>query len=116
MLAESSSKSIAYNKERTQQLRLEALNAYGGPICKCCGETILTFLTIDHINGGGNKERKERSKRSSAYWYYWLKRNNYPIGFQVLCFNCNIGRSINGGICPHQNQSIAPDVEYVAET
>jgi hypothetical protein len=22
--------------------------------------------------------------------------------FQVLCFNCNIGRERNGGMCPHK--------------
>jgi hypothetical protein len=58
---------------------------------------ILEFLTIDHINGGGNKHRQQIRSRIC----HWLKKNNYPEGFQVLCFDCNLGRSINGGICPH---------------
>jgi len=27
-----------------------------------------------------------------------------PAGFQVLCFNCNIGKQLNDGTCPHQLQ------------
>lgn len=25
----------------------------------------------------------------------------FPAEYQILCFNCNIGRSRNGGRCPH---------------
>jgi hypothetical protein len=32
-----------------------------------------------------------------------LRKNGFPEGFQVLCANCNIGRHINGGICPHES-------------
>jgi hypothetical protein len=38
-------------------------------------------------------------------FYMWLIRRGFPVGFQVLCFNCNIGRSMNGGICPHKEGS-----------
>ena len=34
----------------------------------------------------------------------WLYRNNFPKGFQTLCFNCNWGKHINDGICPHQQK------------
>jgi hypothetical protein len=27
--------------------------------------------------------------------------NGFPAGFQVLCFNCNQGRRLNHGVCPH---------------
>ena len=37
--------------------------------------------------------------------YEWIKRNNYPDGFQVLCWNCNSGKGANGGICPHERQA-----------
>lgn len=26
----------------------------------------------------------------------------YPKDIQILCYNCNLGREKNGGICPHQ--------------
>lgn len=86
--------------EARRDLRLAALQAYGGPepACNCCGETIPQFLALDHINGGGHKQRKELG--GGGYWT-WLRRNGYPPGFQILCHNCNFGRQINGGVCPH---------------
>jgi hypothetical protein len=51
-------------------------------------------LQIDHINGGGNKERK--SHKGSTL-FAWLIRHNYPEGYQVLCANCNwVKRCVNG--------------------
>lgn len=76
-----------------------AIAAYGGYRCKCCGETARAFLTLDHVDGGGNEHRREIGQ-GGAIWY-WLAKNHYPPGFQVLCFNCNAGRHLNGGICPH---------------
>ena len=70
-----------------------------GNICSCCGESIATFLTIDHMNGGGTKHRSKINNNL----YTWLVKNNFPTGFQTLCFNCNWGRHINGGVCPHKN-------------
>ena len=76
----------------------------GTMCCKCCGEKELIFLTIDHINGGGNKQRISLSgnKRYAGHGFYeWLIKNKYPEGFQILCMNCNFGKHRNGGICPH---------------
>jgi hypothetical protein len=42
------------------------------------------------------------SNTGGGQFYQWLIRNAYPPGFQVLCWNCNAGRHINGGTCPHQ--------------
>lgn len=103
-------KQVAYdNKYKEKQalyrkrVRRDVINKYGG-VCKCCGETELLFLTIDHINNDGNIERKElgNGKTPSSTQFY-LKLNREPIrdDIQVLCFNCNLGRSMNGGICPH---------------
>jgi hypothetical protein len=90
-------------KRHTINNRMAALTHYGGepPICACCGETITAFLTIDHINGGGNKQRKTFGNHPSRAFYVWLKKNNYPNGFQVLCMNCNWAKG-QYGICPHQ--------------
>ena len=27
---------------------------------------------------------------------------DFPEGFQILCFNCNAGKHRNGGRCPHE--------------
>lgn len=86
-------------------LRFAALVYYSGdpPNCACCSEKRLEFLSIDHIGGGGAKHR--RAMKSSSI-YVWLKKYNYPKGFRVLCFNCNISIGI-WGYCPHHRNEIA---------
>lgn len=90
-----------YNKEISRKRRQEVISHYGGK-CVCCGETYPGFLVIDHIDGGGGKHRKETGANITE----WLRRNNYPVGFQVLCFNCNWGKYANDGICPHKSIKI----------
>lgn len=82
--------------------RLEALKRYSStaePSCACCGESILAFLTFEHINGGGSAHRRETG---GGGFVSWLRRNDYPEGFEVLCMNCNLGRRVSGGTCPHE--------------
>jgi hypothetical protein len=77
------------------KLRKEVLEAYGGA-CACCGERTEAFLQIDHTDGGGNVHRRMVGKV-----YKWLRKNNYPAGFRVLCANCNSARGLYGR-CPHE--------------
>ena len=85
------------------RLQDEAIMAYGGYCCACCGETEPYFLTIDHVNNDGSNLRKEFNfGHHGAKFYKWLKDNGYPPGYQVLCSNCNHGKHRNHGICPHQ--------------
>jgi hypothetical protein len=84
--------------EQGAEYRLRALQAYGMQ-CACCGEKMLRFLTIDHVNNDGNKHRKEIYHSQMTRWLY---KHNYPPGFQTLCFNCNMGKAMNGGVCPHK--------------
>lgn len=94
-----------WRRAHEQKNKLDTLWFYSGgePKCFCCGEKETTFLTIDHINGGGKTHRKQMG-RGGQQIYRWLKRNNYPEGFRILCFNCNSGQFINGGVCPHRIQ------------
>lgn len=87
-------------KRRHTELKLKAFEMYGGVFCKCCGIDNPVFLTIDHINNDGNIHRRQ-DKQANNNMYRWLAKNNYPEGFQVLCWNCNMGKQINGGVCPH---------------
>lgn len=87
------------------KIKDEVFAVYGGYRCNCCGETERMFLTLDHINNdGGNFRKKELGKRTSAGYhsYQWLKRNDYPDDIQVLCMNCQHGKLMNNGICPHK--------------
>lgn len=73
-----------------------------GNTCVCCGASEPLFLTIDHINSDGAEHR--RNFVGSARLPMWLVENDFPEGFQILCFNCNCGRQRNGGLCPHKEQ------------
>lgn len=88
-----------------KKLKLEVMHHYSSsnlPQCVCCGETNIGFLTIDHINNDGAKQRK--NKQIGGNFYRWLKNNKFPEGFQVLCYNCNLGRAKNNGVCPHEEE------------
>ncbi len=93
-------------RARYARLKEEVFLAYGGFVCACCGETERLMLTIDHVNNDGASHRKclsETSKDNSIV-FRWMKKNNFPPGFQVLCFSCNLGKYHNGGVCPHKHR------------
>lgn len=89
-------------------LRLRVLKNYSGaekPFCQCCGESYLEFLSLDHIHGGGRKQKKEIGN----HLYKWVEKNNYPEGFRVLCHNCN--QSLGAyGYCPHKKESSTANI------
>jgi len=89
------------SREKHLKVKIEVLNFYskGTMKCSCCGENIIEFLSIDHIEGEGNKHRKNISTNI----YYWLKKMKFPPGFQVHCFNCNLAKGFFG-VCPHKKQ------------
>jgi hypothetical protein len=87
--------------------RLAAIEYYGSK-CACCGESHTEFLAIDHINGGGNVHRRNLGALGS-HLFTWLKKNNYPEGFRVLCHNCNQSLGLLG-YCPHHEQRDFLDV------
>ena len=100
----------AENAQKTKQI---VIQNYGG-LCACCPEVNLRFLTIDHINGGGNEHRKSLGINGGGHSFYrWLIRNEFPDGFQVMCWNCNIGRFQNGGICPHKEIDLSEEFDEV---
>jgi hypothetical protein len=78
--------------------------AYGGK-CACCGEKEPMFLTVDHINNDGHAERKSGLYGSTERFYRWVIKNNFPDCYQLLCYNCNLGKAHNNGVCPHQKGS-----------
>lgn len=86
-------------RERRKDVRIRVLDAYGGK-CTCCGETIESFLTIDHINGGGNKHRKSVGNSSTSVYYNIIKEGFPKDKYQILCFNCNRSKFVLGK-CEH---------------
>lgn len=88
--AKNKDKCSAWAKKTRNKLKHEVFSYYcqGDPKCYC-GETDLSLLVIDHINGGGNKHRREIGVSGGYVFYQWIKKNNFPDEFQVLCYNCN---------------------------
>lgn len=93
--------------EKARKVRLFkkqiVFNHYGN-LCACCGEREPKFLSIDHVNNDGYVERKSRGGRSDAVILHII-RQNFPDTYQILCMNCNFGKSRNAGVCPHQLNS-----------
>ena len=98
---ERANESSKISKKKYEEKCKRLVFEHYGKKCECCGEDNEMFLTIDHINGGGTKHRKKIKGEKITTWLY---RNNFPKGFQTLCFNCNWGKHINGGICPHKDK------------
>ena len=88
---------------RDLAVKLEVLTHYSKgnkPSCVCCGiDDSHEFLTLDHITS--KKEMGHTSYHKGQHLYRKLQRENFPSGYQTLCWNCNSAKS-NSGVCPHQ--------------
>jgi len=93
-------------EQRRRDLTLEVYSHYSKvisksdvPVCACvgCGEKHIEFLTLDHING--RKSMNHAPSLKAEKLCRRLKRDDYPVGIQVLCWNCNSAKS-NNPFCP----------------
>lgn len=88
-------KIIEYQLKRQKTIRLTLINILGGPICsnnRClvpgrCKD--VRCLQIDHIEGGGSKERRTVKNYETKYLYYVKHPKIAKKRLQVLCANCN---------------------------
>ena len=55
-----------------------------GDQCNQCGFSDKRALQLDHVNGGGTKERKKKS-----FMLYKLAIEDINNNYQILCANCN---------------------------
>jgi hypothetical protein len=95
-------KYLASQKAAKEKIRKEFLDAYGNK-CSCCSEDNQKFLTLEHRNNDGGKDRGTR--RHNQEVLRRLKKLGWPKeGYGILCFNCNCGKQVNHGICPHKDQ------------
>lgn len=82
-----------YDHKRGYKIKIEVLSHYSTNPTHCANifnmhkELFIDLrcLSIDHINGDGRYHVKTFGR---GHLYRWLKKNNYPKGFQVLCMNC----------------------------
>lgn len=90
-------KTSRYYTARTKELVMRHYSPKLKCACKKCPypQPGISFLSLDHINGKGDHTRSIRRRL-----YQWIKSNSFPTGFQVLCYNCNLGKRNNKN-CPH---------------
>lgn len=81
---------LAYAYQYHVKRKLDVFRAYAKNVdfivCATCGFDDFRALQIDHINGDGAKQKRELR---GINLYTWLRQQNYPKGYQVLCANCN---------------------------
>ena len=94
-------------KKTRQERRMKVYSVYSKlhsnsdiPCCRCCEETIMGFLAVDHINGRKHLPEKEKNLNSTSLVNFLFK-NNFPEGYQILCHNCNMAKGFYGE-CPHE--------------
>lgn len=88
-------KSYRNNREKKKKqqyeyytkLRADVLLALGGS-CVVCGVSDPRVLQIDHVNGGGSKQRKS-VRGLSFYRFVLTELEKGSKDFQLLCANCN---------------------------
>jgi hypothetical protein len=110
---------MAKVKKRREDKRLKILQHYSLslsnsniPCCNCCGENFDNdFLAIDHVLGRKEMESIPElvaigysSKLENESLMRWITKNNFPVGFMVLCHNCNQAKGMkkNNNKCPHE--------------
>lgn len=72
--------------DKWRESKMATFAHYGGPVCAGCGEDEVAVLEVDHIGGGGNLHRKVIGLGGI---HRWLRDNDYPPGYRVLCPTCN---------------------------
>lgn len=83
-------RSSAYQKRTGEVRRKKLLSLLGDIVCRKCGFSDWRALQIDHINGGGGKERKEVFLRQRTRHYGMLRLIQKDSSkYQILCANCN---------------------------
>jgi hypothetical protein len=89
-----------YSKQTHSELKYDVFLHYSKNKiqCNCCGENEFEFMTVDHIEG---IQKTKHPKLRSVFLYRWLVKNNFPEGYQILCYGCNLLKS-NNLVCPHQ--------------
>jgi hypothetical protein len=100
------------------ELKAKFLEMYGY-VCACCGEINPKFLTLDHVQNDGGEKRSyivmenwpgydvphPRLVQVSTGQFLRDAVSEYrPEEYRILCYNCNMARAHNGGVCPHTEE------------
>ena len=80
-----------HHRDTTELVKLAVVNVLtnGEGTCRWCGHGDLDVLCVDHVADNGVQHSKECGYRGGNSLYKWIIKNDYPEGFQILCYNCN---------------------------
>ena len=91
-------------RNRNREIKTTVMSWYGGK-CRCCGESRLHFLSLDHIYDDGAKQRGGgKGCGGGEHFYRAIVKNGQldrPKDLQVLCWNCQMGKRFGYGFCLH---------------
>jgi len=75
-----------------QRMKKEILEHYSNGVARCahCRGEDLVVLCLDHVNDDGAYHRRTLGIHGGYETYRRLKRDGFPEGYQVLCYNCNM--------------------------
>jgi hypothetical protein len=86
----------AMTARKSRYKKRDSVFALLGGKCARCGFTDIRALELDHINGGGKKERMAIGQYSQLLKIekYLLSHKDNNVEYQCLCANCNIIKKI----------------------
>jgi len=108
-------RTLAHQTKVRDQSKLIVLSHYSGTDPPQCADiygvheeegrpfTVYDALHLDHINNDGAKKR--RLGLSGLNLHRYLIKNNFPLGYQVVCANCN---QLKEGLRQEAKRSNAP--------
>lgn len=85
---ETRKKRLQWQLEYQAENRIKIFDILGRR-CILCGFSDIRALQLDHINGGGNKERKKFGNTHNMAVFYLKNPNMLKKNLQILCANCN---------------------------
>ena len=82
-----------YLKDRRRKIKIKVFRWLGGCVCVDCGMNDIDVLSIDHINGDGQRDRNSKKCGGDAMYkklYSCLRKGRSPpVDLEVVCRNCN---------------------------
>lgn len=91
--------------ERRASLRETVFSHYGGR-CACCGLSVSSLLTVDHVVAIGGAAAGTRPGTHAVYRS--VINSGFSDEYQVLCQGCNSAKGGHRTACPHRVEPAAP--------
>ena len=77
------------DRNRVFEVKKIIYDVLGGAVCKNCGFDDIRALQLDHINGGGSKDKQTNRGTVKILRLYRNNLEKLKQVYQILCANCN---------------------------